>query len=84
MIFGVYSIRDALTGFMAPVCELSDAVAVRNFSSAVSDGRPGQVMHFRPSDFSLYRIGDFDSESGSIVSFPVPSLLITAESAIGG
>lgn len=84
MIFGVYSIRDALTGFMAPVCELSDAVAARNFSASVSDSRPGQLMNFRPSDFSLYRVGDFDSESGSLVTYPVPTLILTAESAVGG
>ena len=36
MIFGIYSIRDHLTGFMTPVIEQTDAAALRNFSLAIN------------------------------------------------
>lgn len=73
MIFSVYSIRDHLTGFMTPVLEQSDAVAMRNFEMSCAE-MSGQrsLMTFRPSDFSLYRIATFDTDSGlfSVVSPP--------------
>lgn len=65
MIFKVFSIRDRLTGFMTPVLEQSDAVAIRNFRMACDvQKRDQSIMAFNPSDFSLYHIADFDSESG--------------------
>lgn len=65
MKFRMYSIRDRLTGFMTPVLEQSDAVAIRNFRMACDVQRRDQsVIAFNPSDFSLYCIADFDSETG--------------------
>lgn len=65
MIFSVYSIRDALSGFMTPVLEQNDSVAMRNFRMATDQmARQQSVMTFRPTDFSLYRIAFFDSDSG--------------------
>lgn len=67
MKFRMYSIRDRLTGFMTPVLEQSDSVAVRNFRMAIdSQNRDKSIMAFSSSDFSLYHIADFDSETGII------------------
>lgn len=64
MIYGLYCIRDVKTGFMQPVMEANDQAAIRNFYHAVqnSDG----ILYTFASDFSLFRIGEFDSESGNI------------------
>lgn len=65
MRFRMYSIRDRLTGFMTPVLEQSDPVAMRNFRMACDvQKRDQSIVAFSPSDFSLYHIADFDSETG--------------------
>lgn len=67
MIYGIYSICDALSGFMTPVLEQNDAVAMRNFRMACDSSKSSSsLMGFRPSDFSLYQIGTFDSQTGAI------------------
>lgn len=67
MKFCMYSIRDRLTGFMTPVLDQTDALAIRNFRMACdSQKRDQSIIAFSPSDFSLYHIADFDSETGII------------------
>lgn len=84
MIYRVYSIRDRLTGFMSPVLEQSDPVAMRNFSMAIdAQRRDSSVMAFKPSDFSLYHIADFDSESG-VMSAVIPPELVCSGDSFGG
>lgn len=65
MNFGVYSIEDIKTGFITPTCDNNDASAIRNFSSAVmqSDG----ILFTHAEDFRLFKIGEFDSDTGSIL-----------------
>lgn len=76
-----YSIRDALTGFMTPVLEQNDAVAMRNFAMACdrSSSDP-TLMRYRPADFFLYRLGSFDSESGVIDPLSPPFLVCAGDS----
>ena len=64
MQYGIYSIRDKHTGFMAPMIDMTDESAQRNFSLTVNSN-PG-VIGFKPEDFDLYKIGDFDIDSGII------------------
>lgn len=81
MIFGVYSIRDALSGFMTPVLEQNDAVAMRNFRMATDRmSRSDSVMTFRPTDFALYRIAQFDSVTGLLTPIQPPDLVCHGES----
>lgn len=65
MNFGVYSLEDIKTGFMTPTIDQNDSSAVRNFSSAVmqSDG----ILFTHAEDFRLFKIGEFDTETGSIL-----------------
>ena len=62
MKFGLYSIKDAKTGFMTPVLEQNDAAALRNFSAAVNQS--DSLMHQYPNDFSLFKVANFDSDDG--------------------
>lgn len=78
MKYGVYSIRDAAAGvFTAPTIDLTDESAIRAFSQAVNNA--GSMMNFLPSDFSLYRIGTLDVESGQINGINPPSMLVCGD-----
>lgn len=55
-----------------PVCLDNKAVALRQFSDLVSDGRTLVGLHF--SDFDLWKVGEFDDLTG-VVSSSVPEHL---------
>ncbi|UPW41959.1 nonstructural protein [Dipodfec virus RodF1_56] len=80
----MYSVRDALTGFMTPVLEQNDAVAMRNFSMSCDVARrDSSLMSWKPSDFSLYCIASFDSDTGILT--PVnPVRLVCNGDSVGG
>lgn len=80
MVYGVYSIRDIKTGFMTPSMDVNDASAARNFYHAVvkSEG----ILFTYASDFALYKLADFDSESGSIFPLPVPAHIADGSQAL--
>lgn len=79
MIYGIYSIRDKHTGFISPTFDLNDQAAARNFSMALT--RSDGVLGFAPSDFDLYCIGSFDSDSGIISPRALPELVMTGSQA---
>lgn len=64
MKYNVYSVRDVKTGWLPPTYDISDISAQRNFAFAVNN--ESSIMSFAPSDFSLYCIGVFDTDSGEI------------------
>ena len=70
MIFGLYSIRDVKTGFLTPVAEQSKEVAVRNFAHAVK--RADSLFFTFANDYSLYKIAEYDSDSGLVKSLVCP------------
>ena len=80
MIYNVYAIRDALSGFMSPTLESSDALALRHFSMAVSNAQAGNLMHFRPGDFNLYRIGKYNTDDGAIIRVDPITLVASGDS----
>lgn len=73
--YKMYAVRDVKTGFLSPFCEVNDACARRSFSRAVGD--PSSMMHSNPEDFSLYRIGCYYPDSGSVDDI-VPVLICQA------
>lgn len=84
MKFFVYAVRDVLTGFMTPTLEQNDAVALRNFAMACDfSKRDVSLMAHKPSDFSLFRIASFDSETG-VLSPIVPIELVCSGDSLGG
>lgn len=64
MKLGVYSIRDSLTGFMNVTLEQNDASAIRNFEHAVT--RVDSLFYSHPEHYSLFKIGEFDTQHGFI------------------
>lgn len=79
MIFNVYSMRDELTGFIQPTFELSDNVAIRNFSFAIN--KKDTLLYANPKHFDLYCIGEFDTETG-ILKKKDPELIVTGLSVL--
>lgn len=79
MKYGIYSIFDEAAGiFTAPTIDISDESAIRNFQKACSEA--GSMMNFKPSDFALYAVGIWDTETANIESFVPPSRLVVGSS----
>lgn len=73
MRYGIYAMRDDKVGFLAPAIDASDASAMRSFGDAISD--PDGLPGLHPADFSLYRIGEYDTDSGHVFGLDAPSYL---------
>lgn len=80
MKFGVYAVRDVKCGFQTPHVNVNDQVAVRGFESAVMQSQSELFTH--ASDFSLYKIGEFDADRGQLISLELPVQLIEAASCL--
>ena len=60
----VYSIRDVLNGYSAPMVDVNDNTAIRNFKFSL-DG--DSVVGANASDYELYRLGVFDTVTARFV-----------------
>lgn len=64
MILNLYSVRDLATNiFNQPWCDLNDEAALRGFSYQINNN---DLMGFKPSDFQLFQVGEFDSDKGDV------------------
>lgn len=83
MMMKIYSVFDAkLATFGRPWFQMRDAAALREFSDAVNDtSNPNNQWHSHPEDFSLFRIGEYDDQSGEIIPC-TPESLVTASSLV--
>ena len=79
MNYPMYSIRDIKTCFLAPNCDQSDQSAIRNFAYAINDKG---VMNYSPKDFDLYKVGEYDSETG-VITGCLPELICQGINVIG-
>lgn len=60
MKYPMFSIFDAVTRqFSVPAVHNNEAAASRNFAEVFKDV-------FQPEDYSLYCVGEFDTENGSV------------------
>ena len=82
MKFGMYCVRDAATGFMTPTLDQNDAAALRNFSMACDSSESSfrSLMSWKSDDFTLFKIADFDSETGQLTPIVPPSLIASGYS----
>lgn len=80
MIYGVFCIRDAKTGFMTPSIDLNGDSAIRNFAHSLL-AAPSVVTTFS-QDFDLYQLGNFDSSSGDLIPCPAPAFVISGHDAL--
>lgn len=62
MIYGIYAVRDNLVGFLPNfVLEVNEQTARRNFTISCKN-----IDDVAIKDYSLYHIGNYDTESGEI------------------
>lgn len=61
MNYPVFAIRDEKVGFGSPQIFLNEEVAKRDFAYHVN--MEGSPMAFAPKDYSLYKIGRYETES---------------------
>lgn len=80
MKFGIYCVRDVKAGFQTPTAQVNDAVAVRGFASAVLNS--DSVLFTHASDFALYKVADFDADTGRITPLDLPVELIQASAVL--
>ena len=80
MIYGVYAIKDAKTSFMPCNVDYNDASAIRNFEHAVM--APDSLMRSHAADYTLYRLGSYNTETGIILSKADPQQIADAASVV--
>lgn len=76
----IYAIRDVRSGFLQPTFELNDAIATRNFHHACMNS--DSVLFSHAADFALYRLGQYDPDSGHIVPEEVPVFISDAKEGL--
>lgn len=79
MKYPIFAMKDRKVGFLTPMVDQNVPSAVRNFKFAIS--RPDSVMKIQPDDFSLYQIGDYDTDCGVITPMD-PQFIVDAISVM--
>lgn len=80
MKYPVYCYRDKSAGFGSPEVNLNDACEIRKFAYDIS-GNNG-MMNFKPDDFDLYKIAEFDTEKGVITPVSPIEFVISGRNAM--
>lgn len=79
MIRKYYAIKDNLAeAYMTPVLFDNDNLAIRWFTGVVNSKEQNEVIYNNPEDFELWKLGEFDNQSGTI--YPGVQKLVTAKS----
>lgn len=73
MILEMYAIKDELNGFTTPIPINTEEIAKRYFKDQML-GNP--TMTNSKEDFSLWKMGTFDTESGTYIGLPNGNVLI--------
>jgi len=83
MIKNLYSVYDSKSSsFCNPFSEQNDQTALRSFTFAAND--PSLDIGRYPADFTLFRIGSFDFESGTIQAEATPLNIALAATLVKG
>lgn len=64
----LYSICDVETGFLPLTVDHNDGSAIRNFRHACLNTQ--SLFFTSPRDYSLCRLGEFDTETGDVTPCP--------------
>lgn len=82
MLLNIYCIFDEKAGAYAPPIFLQkDGMALRAFEDEVNNDR--SRIHAHPEDYSLYKLGSFNDESGKIDS-NIPEFMVKGSSVLKG
>jgi len=74
---GIYSIYDAKAEvFTSPMSLMNNNVAVRIFQNCVNT--PEHNYALNPEDYNLFKLGEFDDNTGLIDVYNPPQILVSA------
>lgn len=79
MILNFYSLKDELVGFNSPMLLENDDLAIRNIRGAVIHT---QELKDNAKDYSIYRLGSFDTETGHIIPLEIPYKVVDVVSLV--
>lgn len=71
-VFSVYDEKSKAFGELG--CCIHDGQAMRSFGDQISN--PQSPLSKHPDDYKLYCLGEYDDNSGALVSFPQPEFLV--------
>jgi len=78
---GVFAVYDVVAAaYCHPFVSPTDAVAIRDFSFAVSD--PESIISRSPSDYRLCLLGTFSDDTGLIEPLSQPSVLVSGSAFV--
>lgn len=83
MKYSIYSMKDRCNGFMNVLMDVNDETAIRGFLHSLKSQPSTSLFYAHPEDYSLYRIGTFDTTSGEVVLDATPTWLCTGEIRTG-
>lgn len=67
MKMNIYSLKDKKGSFVNPYVMQNTEQAIRDVKTAVNENT-ASILSKYPEDFDLYKMGDFDTETGEITS----------------
>lgn len=70
MKINLYAVKDLKVGFEPPFARQNDDVAIREFESAAKFTQGANRFRECPSDYELWKIGEYNMENGCIISKP--------------
>ena len=73
-IFTIYDVK--AKAYITPFVLPNDGMAIRTFQTCANDLNHAFGQH--PEDYVLYRIGEFDSDTGELINDKSPELIIKA------
>lgn len=72
----IYAIFDAVAkAHLQPFFAFSDPLAARMFTQAVNDQK--STLWANPVDYTLFRVGEFDDETGILYPVAKPELVVS-------
>lgn len=81
MKFKIFSIYDSKAeSFNTPMFLPAEGQAIRTFEDAVNE--KGSPMNTHPEDYTLFLLGEFDTDLGSVEAEPTPKSLGLAQGYI--
>ena len=72
MNYGIYTLRDSRTGFLNISLDVNNAAAARNFEHASKN--TDSLFFTNPSDYTLFKLGEFETDTGKITVYDVPEI----------
>lgn len=81
----IYAVKDlAVQAFGTPFFVRAKGEALRSFQDEANRRDSDSAIAKHPEDYELYRIGDFDDQTGTIIAAQAPELVARAKDLITG